>query len=319
LYAVSRSGHQRLIAPLPGTFGVQDATPDGRLLLAHSVLSGTLSFSPGPNLKETDLYWHDLSSLSDISRDGKALLFAEGGDATRAGEDWVTYFRHTDGSPAVRSGPGYPLEISPDGKWALVLGSSRSPSQSVLLPTGTGETRQLIHDAIHHQGAAWTPDGKRIVFAGNEPGHRLRYYVQSLDGGPPRAITAENVSYSNIDPVVISPDGRFVAVAGLDGSITLYPLDGGVARAVPKGAEGFTPLRWCEGNSLMIYQGGNVPARILRLDVATAAKAPWRELSPNSKTGLAGFASVRVGADCHSSAYSVWYQPSELWIADGLR
>jgi hypothetical protein len=28
---------------------------------------------------------------------------------------------------------------------------------------------------------------------------------------------------------------------------------------------------------------------------------------------------VRVGADCHSSAYSVWYQPSELWIADGLR
>jgi Tol biopolymer transport system component len=216
-------------------------------------------------------------------------------------------------------GPGDPLEISPDGKWALVLGSTQAPSQLVLLPTGTGETRQLTHDTVHHQGGAWTPDGKRIVFVGNEPGHRIRYYVQSLDGGSPRAITPENVSYSSDDPVAISPDGRFVAVAGLDASITLYPLDGGVARAVPKGAEGFTPLRWCQSNSLMVYQGGNVPVKILRLDVATGAKAPWTELSPNSKTGLQGIPFVRVGADCLSSAYSAVYAPSELWIADGLR
>jgi serine/threonine protein kinase/dipeptidyl aminopeptidase/acylaminoacyl peptidase len=319
LYAVSRSGHQRLIAHLPGAFAVQDATPDGRLLLAHLVLSNTLSFLPGPNAKETDLYWHDYSGLSDISRDGKVLLFFEGGDATRAGEDFVTYLRRTDGSPAVRLGPGFPLEISPDGKWALVLGSVRAPSQFVLLPTGTGETRQLTHDAIHHQGAAWTPDGKRIVFVGNEPGHRIRFYVQSLDGSPPRAITPENVSYSIYDPVAISPDGRFVAVAGLNGSITLYPLDGGVARAVPKGAEGLSPLRWCQDNSLMVYQGGNVPVKVLRLDVVTGAKAPWKELAPNAKTGLVAITLVRVGADCQSSAYSAWYEPSELWIADGLR
>jgi eukaryotic-like serine/threonine-protein kinase len=319
LYAVSRSGRQRLIAPLPGYFAVRDAAPDGRLLLARTVFSDTLSFLPGPNAKETDLYWHDLSVLSDISRDGKALLFSEGGDATRAGEDYVTYLRRTDGSPAVRLGPGFPLEISPDGKWALVLGSTQAPSQLVLLPTGTGETRQLTHDAIHRQGAAWTPDGKRIVFVGNEPGHRIRYYVQGLDGGPPRAITPENVSYSLVDPVVISPDGRFVAVAGLDARITLYPLDGGAARAFPKVTEGFAPLRWCQGNSLMVYQGGNMPVKILRLDVATGAKALWRELAPNYKTGLVGITMARVGADCQSSAYTAWYQPSELWIADGLR
>jgi hypothetical protein len=119
--------------------------------------------------------------------------------------------------------------------------------------------------------------------------------------------------------VVISPDGRFVAVAGLDRSITLYPLDGGVARAAPKGSEGFTPLRWCLGNSLMVYQGGNVPAKILRLELAIGAKATWRELAPNYKAGLIGIAFVRVGADCQSSAYSTFYQPSDLWIADGLR
>ena len=72
------------------------------------------------------------------------------------------------------------------------------PSQLGWLPTGTGEARPLTHDGIHHQVAAWTPDGKRIVFVGTEPDHRIRYYVQTLDGGPPRAITPENVS-SNYD------------------------------------------------------------------------------------------------------------------------
>jgi Tol biopolymer transport system component len=196
LYAVNRSGRQRLVAHLPGWFSVFDVAPDGRVLMSHEVDSIALFFLPAGDSRVTDLYWHDDSELRDISRDGKALLFAEGGDATRSGEDYVAYLRGTDGSAAVRLGPGYPLEISPDGKWALVLGGVRAPSQLVLLPTGTGQARPLTQDEIHHQGGAWAPDGKWIVFVGNEPGHRIRYYVQSLAGGPPRAITPENVSFN---------------------------------------------------------------------------------------------------------------------------
>jgi eukaryotic-like serine/threonine-protein kinase len=318
LYAVSPSGRQRLIAHLPGNFSVFDVAPDGRLLMWHGVTSDALFYFPKVDSKETDLYWHDASILTDISRDGKFLLFAEAGDATRSGEDYVTYLRGTDGSAAVRLGPGLPLEISPDGKWALVLGSSRAPSQLVLLPTGTGEARPLTHDAIHHQGAAWTPDGKRIVFVGNEPGHRIRYYVQSLDGGPPRAITPENVSFNSLDPVTISPDGTSVAVAGLDGKIVLYPLDSGAPRTVPKLSDGFAPLRWCPGNSLMVYHAGDVPVKIVRVDVLTGGQTLWKELAPANRTALYLIAELRVGADCQSSAYTVFYQPSELWIADGL-
>jgi eukaryotic-like serine/threonine-protein kinase len=319
LYAVNRSGRQRLIAHLPGSFSLLDVAPDGRLLMSHTVFSSTLFYLPPGDSKETDLYWHDNSQLSDISRDGKALLFSEGGDATRSGEDYVAYLRGTDGSPAVRLGPGLPLEISPDGKWALVLGSSRAPSQLVLLPTGTGEARTLTHDAIHHQGAAWAPDGKRIVFVGNEPGHRIRYFVQSADGGAPRAITPENVSFNSYDPIALSPDGKSVAVAGLDGKIVLYPLDNGAPRTVPKLAEGFAPLRWCPDNSLLVYHSGDLPVKILRVDVETGEQTLWKELAPPYRTGLTGIPNVRVGADCQSSAYSALYFPSELWIADGLR
>lgn len=220
----------------------------------------------------------------------------------------------------VRLGPGVPLEISPDGKWAMVLASSQPPSQLVFLAIGTGEARPFTHDDIHHQGAAWTPDGKRIVFVGNEPGHRIRYYVQSVDGGPPRPITPQNVSFNNADPVAISPDGRSVAVAGLDGKIVLYPLDDGAPRTVPKLAEGFAPLRWCPDNrSLMVYHSGDVPAKVIRVDLESGKQALWKEVSPAYRTGLYGIQSVRVGADCQSAVYSAQYFPSELWIADGLR
>jgi Tol biopolymer transport system component len=318
-YGINRSGRQRLIAHFPGNFTVNDVAPDGRILMTHALLWSELLYRPTVDSKETDLYWHDLSEMRDISRDGKRLLFDEVGDATRSGEDYVTYLRDTDGSPAVRLGPGYPLEISPDGKWAMVLGSIRAPTQLVLLPTGTGEARPLTHDGIHHQGAAWTPDGRRIVFVGNEPGHRIRYYVQGVDGGSPGAVTPENVSYSFFDPVAISPDGKSVAVADLEGKIVVYPLDAGAPRAVPKLADGFIPLRWCPGNALLVYRAGEVPVKILRVDIETGDHTPWKELAPAYRTGFTGNSEVRVSANCQSLGYSSLYLTSDLWIVDGLR
>jgi serine/threonine protein kinase/WD40 repeat protein len=318
LYAVNRSGRQRLIAHLPGFFNLLDIAADGRVLLAQRVFSGALFYLPTLDSTETDLYWHDLSVVRDISRDGKAILFSEGGDATRSGEDWVTYMRGTDGSPAVRLGAGLSLGISPDGKWAMVLGSTREPAQLVLLPTGAGDARPLTHDGINHQGAAWTPDGRRVVFVGDEPGHGVRYYVQSVDGGPPRAITPENVSYGG--PIAISPDGKSVAVASLDGNIVIYPLDGGSPRTVPKAVEHLaTPFRWCPDNSLMVSHGLDLPMKIIRVNIETGEQTLWRELAPSNRTGLIGISGIAMGADCRSSAYSVFYGPSDLWIASGLR
>jgi eukaryotic-like serine/threonine-protein kinase len=320
LYAVNRSGRQRLVERVQGFFSVLDVAPDGRVLLARTAASASL-FYQGPRASDaTDLYWHDFSEIADVAHDGKTLLFAEGGDSARSGEDFISYIRHTDGSASVRLGRGYPLALSPDSKWAMVLGSTEAPSQLLLLPTGVGEARQLTHDRIHHQGAAWTPDGKRIVFVGNEPGHGIRYYVQNLDGGLPTAITAENVAFNLYDPLTISPDGGFVAVNNLDGRIALQPLDGGAPRFVTKLEDGSEPLRWCpDGRSLMLYHSADVSTKIMNVDVDTGKQTLWRELAPAYKSGLANIVGVRVGSDCQSYAYSALYASSDLWVARGLR
>jgi hypothetical protein len=43
--------------------------------MMHAVNSEALFYQPTVGSNETDLYWYDLSGLTDISRDGKALLF----------------------------------------------------------------------------------------------------------------------------------------------------------------------------------------------------------------------------------------------------
>ena len=113
---------------------------------------------------------------------------------------------------------------------------------------------------------------------------------------------------------------RSVAVTGADGRITLYSLDGGAQRAVPKLADGSAPLRWCPDNrSLLVRQAGNLPVKTFRVDLQTGNQVLWKEWAPADRTANMGVGWIRVGADCQSSAYSALYAPSELWVAGGLR
>ena len=141
---------------------------------------------------------------------------------------YSVYVRKMDGSPSVRLGEGDASGLSPDGKWAVAITARSEPAQITLLPTGAGERRTVTHDQINHQRAFFFPDGKRILFAGNEPGpDGARLYVQDLVGGKPEAITPEGIRLSRSKP--ISPDGNSVIARGADGKVYLYSISRGVA------------------------------------------------------------------------------------------
>jgi Tol biopolymer transport system component len=180
IYAMDLAGKERLVLRVPGTLTLQDITPDGRVLLTvDNDQIGVLGARSGET-SERDLCWFDWSLTADASRDGKNLVFFESGEGV--GANYSTFIRGMDGSPAVRLGSGTYPSLSPDGKWVAVVNNA-SPSQLEILPTGTGQPRQITHDSLEHLSVGWAPNGRAIVFSASEPNHAVRTYWMNLDDG----------------------------------------------------------------------------------------------------------------------------------------
>jgi hypothetical protein len=315
LYAMDLKGHERLIASLPGNFWLDDIAGDGRVLLGQIFTTSSMFAQTGRGT-QTDLYWHDWSTVYDLSPDGKEILFLEGGDAAYNAKDWLVFVRKTDGSPAVRLGEGYPTAFSPDGKWAMV-NPRAEPAQLLALPLHAGDAHPLTADAVNHVYGRWLPDSKRIVFVGTEPRHGARYYVQDSVQSPPRAISGEDIVFDrSADDIVLSPNGHRLATAMQDHSVQLLPISGGPPEPVP-GVAGLTPVAFCRDESLLVYRSGEMPARISRVNLKTGQKTQWKELAP-PPTGLGNIQPIRVAADCESYAYTAIYSTTTLFVVSGL-
>jgi hypothetical protein len=151
----------------------------------------------------------------------------------------------------------------------------------------------------------WLPDGERIVFVGAEPDHRPRYYVQDSLNSTPRPISGEGIVFSRgPDDIVLSPDGRRIAVAMTDGTLQLLHVDGSAGAAPIPIARGLTPIRFCRDNHLLAYRAGELPVHVVRIELAEGRQTPWKELGPADLTGVASLGAIRIAPDCETYAYS---------------
>ena len=314
LSAVDLNGKERLLAREPGTLTLQDVARDGRVLLTRDVPRvGMVGLAPGTT-KERDLSWLDWSAPRDLSADGSTLLFVESGEA--GGDNYAAYLRKTDGTPAIRLGEGTAFALSPDMKWA-VGGLPRSPIQYYLLPTGAGEQRPLTNDKINHADARWFPDGKRIVFSGDEPGHGVRLYVQDISGGEARPITPEGVNSSLF---AIAPDGKLISEVGPDGKTYLYPAEGGDPQPVAGFAPGDAPISWtADGRSLFMYHLGEIPAKVYRINLATGHKEFWKQLQPPDISGVTEITGILITPDGRSYVYEYARTLSDLYLVKDVK
>jgi eukaryotic-like serine/threonine-protein kinase len=312
LYATDLSGKVRLLARVPGELTILDVGKEGNVLLTRgNDRAGMIGLAPG-EAKEKDLSWLDWSVPGSLSPDGKMILFQESGEG--GGPHYAVYLRNTDGSPAIRLGEGTGLSLSPDGQWALSR-LNVVPSPLVLYPTGVGEMKQLKTDGLNHMAAVFLPDGKRFVFSGSEPGHGSRLYVESLDDAKPHPISMEGIASS-----VLSPDGKFVAARGTDQKIYLFPVDGGEPRAVTEAQQGEFPTAWSsDGRSVFLITRGQVPAQVIRVDVATGQRSAWRSFEPADAAGIDTIRGVLVSADNKSYVYGYSRTLSDLYLVQGLK
>ena len=312
IYALNLSGKERLVLHVPGTLTLQDITRDGRVLLTEDDSQMQVMALPPGETTEKNLSWFDWSGLSDISPDGKTVLFGESGEGV--GAKYGEYLRKTDGSPAVRLGDGDYGALSPDGKWVAALDLSY-PKQIQLFPTGAGQPRRLTNDGLGHIRVAWVPDGSGLVYIAAEPNHPARSYWMDVNGNNSRPVTPLGTA-----GILVTPDSKHLAAVDENGTCWLYPLAGGEPVPFPAKLKDndlliqFDP----DGKSVLVRQRG-VPARVARVYLSSGRREELQQIAPADPAGVLSIASIRFSADGKSYAYSYYRTLSELWVVDGLK
>ena len=322
LYAITLDGKERMVLRLPGAVMIFDIFKDGRMLLMRASWRRELIGMTADDAKQHDLSWLDYTYPADVSADGKTLLFDEEGgggslDYSKSGGlSYAVYIRKTDGSPAVLLGEGGAVSLSPDGK-SVIAQTQDSPSQLRLLTTGAGEPKDLTKDNINHSWARWFPDGKRILFSGNEPGKGVRLYVDDRASGKSQPITPEGVSGTAF---VISPDSQMVAGIGPDQKGYLFPVAGGEPRVIPGLNPGEQPITFSsDGGSVYIYQPGELPARVYRLDLQTGQRKLWKELMPSDPAGVETIGPILLTPDAKTCVFGYHRMLADLYLVEGLK
>ena len=163
LKAASMSGAVRvLLQTPPGMWDLADVLPDGRALLVNHYVGGDIACLPPGETRPRDLGWLSGSIPVALSADGANLLIGE----------WyarLTYIRRTDGSDAVRLADTYPLDLSRDGRFALV--NSKGPERWLAIPTGAGTPKPVPRGSFEQaDDPHFLPDGARISFSASEKG-----------------------------------------------------------------------------------------------------------------------------------------------------
>jgi serine/threonine protein kinase/WD40 repeat protein len=316
LFAVSRSGRMRVLRRIPDEVELFDVSRDGRILATLYLDDLSIAALAPRDSVEREFKWLTESFVTDLSADGKEFLFSE-----RSLSDVLSYeawlWRVDDQDP-VRLGPGFPFELSPDGKWVLAHHASLN-APLTMLPTGAGEARELSND-LGALWACWIPGDRGVVFAASGPEGEVRLYRQGIGGGATRPVSDEAVKVSGLRPCRVSPDGNLVAAIGVDGLIRIFPIDGGEARAVPGTEEGEVPLGWTtDGRRLYVGQWTYcIPARAYLLDIETGERRLWRELSPTDPAGVRGIVSLVPTPDGRGYAYSYFRGLETLYLISGL-
>jgi Tol biopolymer transport system component len=320
LYAATLDGGRRLVSRVIGSTRLNDVSSSGRALLTQDQRrEHVIALAPGET-RERDLSWLDYSLGRAISDDGRTLLFVEGGEG--AGPIYAVFLRRTDGSPAVRLGDGDAQALSRDGKSALAILRKGGETRLVVYPTGPGAARMLASTTLELSRADFLPDARRLLLSAGEAGHGSRLYLQSVEGGPPMAISPDGyAAFSG----TISRDGKAVVARGPERRLYLFPLEGGEPTLLATLLPDDVPCGWSQDGRLYVASSSptglaegasSAPAskRVDLLDVATGVRRPWKELGTND-----GASAIHVTPDGRSYTYSYVHTQADLYLVEGLR
>ena len=137
-----------------------------------------------------------------ISSDGSRLAYTREDDYSNlwrfelpvAGKSTKPEISRVTFGTSYHGAPGY----SPDGRWiAFALGPHSDETNIYKMPVAGGEPVQLtFFEHARATSPAWSPDGQRIAFLGDQNG-TPRVWITSANGGTPEPLGNTNASDTN--------------------------------------------------------------------------------------------------------------------------
>jgi serine/threonine protein kinase len=309
LRAVALSGQSRLVYSIPGDFVLQDVSSGGDACLLTSSESRTSLLLRRPGQAARDFSWFNQTFVTDLSADGKSLLFYDGGLEAPFGS-WI---RSVEGGDAVRLGEWEQPRFSPDGKWIVALTETRlGPPQILLHPNGPGQTRQITSSLASHWNPSFT--GTRTILYVRVENEKREIWRSETDGTGSRVLAAGCDA-----PMANRAGDAFVCIGEGDRSLFVGPVRGGPGRQVFQLGTGewIRYARWNEtGDRLLVITDR---ARLLGVDAATGSVLSEEQLpllGPGTNSTLVTAALTDQGT---LQAYSIKRSASSLYLVAGLR
>src|SRR2546423_752546 len=175
----------------------------------------------------------------------------------------------------------------------------------------SGEITNAVPCTPSGEIAVVFPDCRSYTFKG------VRLNVYDLQSGKTTAISPEGVHGTAF---VISPDSQTVAGIGPDQKGYLYPANGGEPSVIKGLNPGEQPIVWsADGHAVYVYQPGELPARVYRVELQTGQRTLWKQLMPSDPAGVENIGPILLTPDAKTCVFGYHRMLADLYLVEGLK
>jgi hypothetical protein len=319
LSAVSPGGEVREVYRGLSEIRLDDVDRAGEALITNQVARIDLVYAGDGKGTQRILSWGDwIYPLGALSADGKILFSTLGTLATSNGSQsaWVI-LRATDGASVQVLSEGYGLDLSPDGRWALV--GSVDLKSLTAVPTGAGQARPMPAGGLEIAAARWMPDGEHVLVTGRSATEN-QFSLYRLGGVAPERVSS--VALSGRRLLQVSADARWAAVTNQDLRLIVVSLQSGESFPVPGiGSEACAPRGWTPDGALWVTVGGfqaGARARLVQIEPRSGKTFEERSIGPADPGGAGNLLDVVLSRDGTRVAFTYSRAIGSLDIVRGL-
>jgi len=324
VHAVTLGGTTRELYRSLGPLILADVARDGRMLIMDVLWRDEIVYQAAATGAQTRLSWADIADpLAALSSDGRAL-FSTQATAAAVSEGMPpasVVFSGKDGGPAQVLGQGFALDLSGDGRRALVLSDDLKSLSAV--PTGPGQPRSISAHGLEFgmRGGRWAPDGKSLLVVARPPGGGpFQLYRLAENGSPPTRLG--DATFASDPFLQVSRDGRWAAALSGELRTVIVSLQDGATHplALPS-TELVVPHGWSAEGHLWVTEGGRTSrarTRLLRVDPGSGKVLEERSIGPADPGGASAIHDVVLSSDGRELAFSYRRRLARLYVVPGF-